>query len=148
MSTRALYVLSELSWLWRHMHRTEGFIRRELQGRRINISFKTDWLLQILMEVFNFPPSLFSHRGLTLHPHRSGSAEGKLHTQPASVRRDSVATTQKNEKKWGGEGEKLQSFITSPCTSVTGVGESELKEEGSGMLKLQKQSGEFFGDLS
>lgn len=48
----------------------------------------------------------------------------------------------------GGGGEKLQSFITSPCTSVTGVGESELKEEGSGMLKLQKQSGEFFGDLS
>lgn len=77
MSTRALYVLSELSWLWRHMHRTEGFIRRELQDRRINISFKTNWLLQILMEVFNFPPSLFSHRGLTLHPHRSGSAEGE-----------------------------------------------------------------------
>lgn len=31
---------------------------------------------------------------------------GKLHTQPASVRRDSVATTQKNEKKWGGGGRK------------------------------------------
>lgn len=54
------------------------------------------------MEVFNFLPSLSFHRGLTLYPYHSCTAQGKLHLQTVSVKGDSVATTQKNVEKMVG----------------------------------------------
>ena len=96
--------------------RTEGFIRRELQDRCINISFKTNWLLQILMEVFNFPPSLFSHRGLTLHPPRPAPPGGGPPPTPGAGRRRTSPHHTEEWKKMGGGGESFNhsSLLTTP----------------------------------
>lgn len=80
------------------------------------------------MEVFHFLPSLSFHRGLTPYP--------SLHSWGRSVRGDSVAATEKDEKKkkkWGEKAFNHSSPLPAPVSH-----RRRLRERAAWMLQQQE----------
>ncbi len=91
------------------------------------------------MEVFNFLPSLSFIEGWLCIPNIPALLRGNS-THSQCLSEEIVLPPYRGMKKMGG---KLQSFITSSLHQCHRGGDSEFKEQGSGMLKLQKQKGMF-----